>query len=171
VTAQTVTAHGTWCREHAPAQPKVPQRVNDDSDGRAEQLAVLAVTAGLGGVVEAIRPNLWAARSYGDHGDPPQVVTARPYARSTPARASTVTLTDERVPRTARSLAKAAKGWSVRLRHVEDPPSTVLRAWRGPLLIVATWEGGSFATAWVQHSRGLPMALGARQAGALLKAA
>lgn len=171
--ATTVTAHGTYCAEHAPVQPTATRRTVDPDAERIEQLATLAVLNAFPGV--QIEPDaqatLWATRSYGDSDDPPQVIPGRTYPRTTPSRAMMASLDDPRVAKTARGLAKAAKGWSVRLRVVDDPPSTTLRAWRGPLLIVASWEGGGFVSAWVQHSRGMPLRLNATQARALLKAA
>jgi hypothetical protein len=169
--ASTITPHGTYCAGHAPSQPSLVAYVEGDDELRSEQLAVLAVTSILGGRVESIRANLWSPRSYGESDEPARVVPGRTYARQSPARASTVALDDPRVPRNARAMAKAAKGWSVRLRVVDDPPSLVLRAWRGSLLVVASWENASFVSAWVQHSKGVPMRLQARQASALLKAA
>ncbi len=168
--ATTVTPHGGYCRAHAPIQPKPYVHVPSEAEERQCQLAVLSVLGGLPGAsIDSAGPSLWATRSYGD-SEGVEVIPGRHYPRP-PSRACTVTLDDDRVPRTARGMARNAKGWSVRLRAVDDPPSLVLRAWRGPLLVVASWYEGSFESAWVQHSRGLPMRLQARQAGALLKAA
>lgn len=170
--AVTVTAHGGYCDDHRPEQPKPVHRTSTPDEEREEQLAVLAVLQRIEGSSISIEgPSLWATRSYGDSDEPPYVTRSVTYPRATPARASAITLDDERVPRTARGMARGAKGWSVRLRAVDEPASLVLRAWRGPLLVVACWVGGSFESAWVQHSRGLPVRLQARQAGALLKAA
>lgn len=170
--AITLTAHGTYCRGHAPTQPKPPIVEVDEDDERASQLAVLTIMSSFeGSTISKDGPSLWATRAYGDSDEPANVTRSVTYPRSTPSRASTITLDDERVPRTARGMARSAKGWSVRLRAVDEPASVVLRAWRGPLLVVACWVEGSFESAWVQHSRGLPYRLQARQAGALLKAA
>lgn len=168
--AVTVTAHGGYCRAHAPIQPVPHVRTPTEAEERECQVAVLSVLNGYpGATIDTGGPSLWATRAYGD-SEGSEVIPGRSYAR-TPSRASTVTLDDERVPRTARGMARNAKGWSVRLRAVDEPASVVLRAWRGPLLVVACWTGGAFTSAWVQHSRGLPMRLQARQAGTLLKAA
>lgn len=168
--AVTVTAHGGYCRAHAPIQPRPYVNTPTEAEEREGQLAALAVMGAFpGATISPEAPSLWATRSYGD-SEGVEVIPGRRYARP-PSRAVTVTLDDERVPRTARGMARSAKGWSVRLRAVDEPASLVLRAWRGPLLIVASWFEGSFESAWVQHSRGLPMRLQARQASALLKAA
>jgi hypothetical protein len=172
MTAVTVTAHGGYCRAHAPIQPK-PHVAEGPSEAeeRECQLAVLSVMSGYpGATIDTAGPSLWGTRSYGD-AEGSEVIPGRRYARTTVSRASTIPMADDRVPRTARGMARNAKGWSVRLRAVDEPPSLVLRAWRGPLLVVACWVGGSFESAWVQHSRGLPMRLQARQAATLLKAA
>lgn len=172
--AVTLTAHGGYCRAHVPAQPRPPHVVESEQEQREGQLAVLAAMAAFPGAsISPEGPSLWATRAYGD-SEGVQVVPGRAYAR-TPSRACTVTLDDERVPRTARGMARSAKGWSVRLRAVDQavdlPASLVLRAWRGPLLVVACWTDAAFVSAWVQHSKSLPMRLQARQAAALLKAA
>lgn len=169
--ATAVTAHGGYCAEHLPAQPRPVVVEPDVEDERSSQVAVLGVlNAFTGARLESSRANLWASRAYGDR-EGVEVTPSRHYA-SSPSRAVTVELDDERVPRNARSMAKA-KGWSVSLRYVEDmeDSSLLLKAWRGAFLLVARWEDGKFATAWLQHSRGMPMRLQARQASAFLKAA
>lgn len=169
--AVTVTAHGGYCRPHAPRQPIPHVDTPTEAEEREGQLAVLAIMGAFpGSTISPEGPSLWATRSYGD-AEGVEVIPGRRYPRSTPSRAVTVTLDDERVPRTARGMARSAKGWSVRLRAVDEPASLVLRAWRGPLLVVASWFEGSFESAWVQHSTSMPMRLQARQAAALLKAA
>lgn len=169
--AVTVTAHGGYCREHVPPQPVIEVDTPTEAEERESQLAALAVMGAFpGSTISPDGPSLWATRAYGD-AEGHEVIPGRYYARTTPCRAFTITLDDERVPRTARGMARSAKGWSVRLRAVDEPASLVLRAWRGPLLVVASWFEGSFESAWIQHSRGLPVRLGAREAGKLLKAA
>lgn len=171
-TRVTITAHGGYCADHKPAQPIPTVIVEDEPEVRAGQLATLAVMGAFpGSTISSEGPPLWATRSYGDEATSTNCVSGRAYPRATVSRASTIPFADERVPRTARGMAGGAKGWSVRLRAVDEPASVVLRAWRGPLLVVACWTEGAFTSAWVQHSRGLPMRLQARQAGALLKAA
>lgn len=167
------TAHGGYCGEHLPAQPRPIEAEPGVEDERATQVAVLAVMAAFAGAkVESTRANLWASRAYGD-SEGVQITPSRHYAR-TSSRAVAVELDDDRVPRNARAMART-RGWSVSLRYAcaqgEAPESLALKAWRGPYLIVATWHGGKFATAWLQHSRGMPVSLGARQAGAFLKVA
>lgn len=169
--AVTITAHGTYCRAHAPIQPSIPI-VEDQGDELAAQLAVLAAMGAFAGAtISQGGPSLWASRVYGDEATSTNCLSGRTYPRAIAPRASTITLDDERVPRTARGMARSAKGWSVRLRAVDEPASVVLRAWRGSLLVVACWTGGSFTSGWIQHSQGQPLRLQARQAGALLKAA
>lgn len=170
--ATTITAHGTYCPAHAPPQPKPALLVEDEGEVRQGQLAVLAVMGAFpGSTISPEDRSLWATRVYGDEATSTNCLSGRTYPRAAPCRASTITLEDERVPRTARGMARSAKGWSVRIRAVDDPQSVVLRAWRGPLLVVVCWTGGSFTSAWVQHSRSQPFRLQARQASALLKAA
>lgn len=180
-TATTVTAHGGYCAEHAPIQPKPVVHAPSEAEEREHQLAVLAVMSAFPGAqIGAEGPSLWATRSYGDSDEPPNVTRAVTYPRTVTCRAFTVPLNDPRVAKYARSFAKAAKGWSVRLRVVDGSPipmaevwpdSCLLRAWRGSLLVVARWENNSFVSAWVQHSRGMPMRLNCDQTRALLKAA
>ncbi len=173
--ATSITAHGTWCADHAPEQPATVEHVEDPAEERALQIATLTVLGAFEASIGEGRANLWASRAYGDSDQPAQVIPARTYQRRVLSRAVTVGLDDERVPRNARGMARNAKGWSVGLRHAdaldEIPASLLLRAWRGAYLVVARWEGGSFAVAWLQHSRGTPVQLGARQASALLKLA
>lgn len=130
--------------------------------------AALAMRA-LGATLLRIEPTYGAVDGLPEH----EVIPARAIPVAGPSRALTVRQDAEQVPRTARSIAKAASagGWSVRLRWVPGVDSLVLRAWRGSLLVVVTFLGGKFDTAWAMRGRDLPIALGARQAAALVKAA
>lgn len=170
--AVTATPHGRWCAEHRPAAaPVPPERAASTVDALGPALlAGAALTMrGLGATL------LRTESTYGAvEGEPgAEVIAARPCARSAPRLAVTLEPDDERAPRNARSLARAAAGagWSVRLRWVAEADSLVLRAWRGPLLVVASWEGGKFEAGWAQRGRDLPVRLGARQVTALVKAA
>lgn len=87
------------------------------------------------------------------------------------------------VPSGARNLAKhaAMSGWSSVLTYARGTRPTakwepgniadsiVFRAWRGPLLVVATYIDGKFSTGWLQRGRGQPIPLGARPLAAVLK--
>lgn len=89
------------------------------------------------------------------------------------------------VPGGARSLAKhaAAGAWSCTVTYARgtkpkaidnwEPAdvvdSVVVRAWRGPLLVVATYIDGKFKTGWLQRGRAQPIPLGARQLSTVLK--
>lgn len=170
--ATASTAHGGYCDEHGPAQPKVTAIVEDEYELRAGQLAVLAVMGAFpGSTISPDDRTLWATRAYGEEATSTNCIAGRTYPRSTPSRAITVNLDDPRVTKTARGMARGAKGWSVRLRAVDEPASLNLRAWRGSLLVVASWVEGSFVGAWLQQSHGQPVRLGAREAGKLLKLA
>lgn len=165
--AVTSTPHGGYCEAHRPGMPTPAVRVAVDRDEALPELltAAAACMAGLGAVPIRSEPR------YGDIAGSVPLRTARAHYDRTPSRAELVNPEDPRVPRAARAAALAARGWSIRLTVTTDPDSTLLRSWRGPLLVVARWESGKFAAAWLQASSDLPIRLGARQATAILKSA
>lgn len=163
--ASTITAHGTYCAEHAPQSrivPLPPQAYDQAAEERAEQLATLAVMNTFPNAqVHAIRPNLRAP----DYVERP--------IRHRLLFGPVEEVPAEELARGVKAFANAAKAgrWDFRVYRATAHDRVLLRAWRNALLVVAAWDAGSFTFAWLQHSSTPTLDLNATQAKNLLKAA
>ena len=163
--AVTLGPHGGYCAEHAKPPKPVPAPRDSASlpdAERVEQLATLAVLNAFQGAQVEIRPNLRAPQFEG---------TAKPLSLKY-LYGPTEDVPPAEISRGVKILANAAKAgkWDLTVKRAQRYDRVALRAWRGRFLLLALWDDGSFAGAWLQGG-GQTLDLNAGQAAKLLRAA